>query len=73
MIIRKMLNSMKLNEQNQIKKLLSFSRLIKTSTFLLSKDMVQTLFIVTGRILFHRLGARDEVANLKYSCFLFGL
>ena len=58
--------------QIELKKLLSFSMLVKFSfsTFL-NKGRVQRLF-VTERNLFQRSGERGENADLKKCCFLFG-
>ena len=69
-----MQNKCKLMKKNQteLKKLLSFSMLLKFSfTSFLNKGRAQRIF-ATGRILFQTSGAKDEIADLKNACFLFG-
>ena len=62
---------MKIN-RTELKKLLSFSMLVKFSlTPFLNKGRVQRIF-ATGRILFQTSGAKDEITDLKNFCFLFG-
>ena len=66
--IYEMWNKCNLMKKNQIylKIMFSFSRLVKFSfTSFLNKGRVQKLSIVTGRNVFQRNGAWDEIADLK--------